>query len=153
YQKVRYASIYKGIDLVYGGPSGVMKSEYLVAPGADPSQIRFQFEDAERISVSEGALVVHGHGAEFRECSPDTYQEGRHGREPVHASYRIFDDGSVGFNVANYDNTRPLIIDPEVSFSTFWGGSQFDALTGVAVGTDGSIYVCGWAESIDVPTV
>ena len=59
------------------------------------------------------------------------------------ASYRIFDDGSVGFDIGVYDNTRSLVIDPEVSFSTFWGGSQFDALTGVATGADGSIYVCG----------
>jgi hypothetical protein len=76
YQKVRYGGIYKGIDLVYGGSSGVMKSEYLVAPGADPSQIHFQFKGADRISLS--ALVVHTDRADFRERAPAAYQEGSH---------------------------------------------------------------------------
>jgi Beta-propeller repeat len=153
YQKVKYPSVYKGIDLVYGGSSGAVKSEYLVAPGAAPSQIRFQFDGADRISVSGGELVVHLHGMEFRESAPEAYQNGRRGRESVRAYYHLFDDGSVGFSLEAYDHTRPLVIDPEVSFSTFWGGSQFDALTGVVTGPDGSIYVCGWTESADVPTV
>jgi hypothetical protein len=152
YQDVKYPNIYKGIDLVYRGSSPSIKSEYLVEPAADPSKIRFYFESTDRVSVSGGALIVHTHGTEFRESPPEAYQQSRRGKEPVRASYHVFDDGTVGFSLGAYDATRPLVIDPQVSFSTFWGGSQSDALTGVAVGPDGSTYVCGWTDSADVLT-
>ena len=36
YRKIRYANLYHGIDLTYSGTDGRVKSEYRVAPGADP---------------------------------------------------------------------------------------------------------------------
>jgi Beta-propeller repeat len=153
YQKVIYRDAYPGIDLVYGGSLHTIKSEYIVAPNADPSQIRFRFGDSVTARVLNGSLTVKTNGAVFRESAPECYQDGAHGKTRVQASYHVFDDGTVGFSLGSYDVMRTLIIDPEVTFSTFWGGSLHDALTGVAAGDDGSMYVCGWSESADVPVL
>ena len=58
----------------------------------------------------------------------------------------------VGFAVAAYDTSRPLIIDPELSYSTYLGGSGRDQGNGIAVDTAGSAYVTGSTTSTNFPT-
>jgi len=43
---VAYKGLYPGVDLVYNGDDGVLKGTFLVAPGANPSSIRWRYERA-----------------------------------------------------------------------------------------------------------
>jgi len=44
----------------------------------------------------------------------------------------------VGFQVATYDTSRPLVIDPVVlSYSTYLGGNSGESGAGIAVDADG----------------
>jgi hypothetical protein len=43
FEKVRYEAVYPGIDLVYYGNQRQMEYDFVVAPGADPNQIRLSF--------------------------------------------------------------------------------------------------------------
>ena len=54
--------------------------------------------------------------------------------------------------MASYDASRPLIIDPTLSYSTFLGGSDFDQATAVAVDSAGLAYVAGLTTSTNFPT-
>lgn len=53
YQGVRYREVYPGIDMVYDGAGGQLKSTYVVAPGADPNQIRWHYLGAQRPVIDE----------------------------------------------------------------------------------------------------
>ena len=55
---------------------------------------------------------------------------------------------SVSFEIGEYDATRPLIIDPAISYSTLLGGSGASAANALAVDSTGSAYVAGFTESI-----
>jgi hypothetical protein len=57
----------------------------------------------------------------------------------------------VSFEIASYDPTRLLIIDPTLSYSTYLGGSGFDYAYGIEVDSAGSAYVAGYTDSIDFP--
>ncbi len=57
----------------------------------------------------------------------------------------------VGFQVAAYDQTRPLVIDPVLVYSTYLGGLGEDNGSGIAVDATG-IYVTGLTVSPDFPT-
>ncbi len=59
----------------------------------------------------------------------------------------------IGFRVGAYDRTRPLIIDPVLSYSTYLGGSGFDEGNSIAVDATGAVYVSGTTSSTDFPTV
>jgi uncharacterized repeat protein (TIGR01451 family) len=57
----------------------------------------------------------------------------------------------VGFAVAGYDATKPLIIDPVLVYSTYLGGSQDEQVSGLAVDAAGNVYVAGSTNSRDFP--
>ena len=80
FAKVRYASAYPGIDLVYYGQKRALEYDFLVAPGADPSAIALRFRGAESTRIEEdGSLTVGVGGRDLRWKAPHAYQtiEGR----------------------------------------------------------------------------
>src|SRR5206468_4241497 len=58
----------------------------------------------------------------------------------------------VGFQVAAYDVTKPLIIDPVLSYSTYLGGNGRDGGFDIAVDAAGNAYVAGFTSSPNFPT-
>jgi len=154
YGGIAYRNIFPGVDLVYSVSANSLKSDFYLAPGSDPSDIHMQYEGAGLARIDEtGALVLAGSRGEFRENAPVIYQEISGTRRNVEGSFRIWPDGTVGFRLGPYDRTAPLVIDPELSYSTYLGGSSMDALTSLAVDNAGNAYVAGWTVSSDLPTV
>ena len=43
YKQIRYANLYRGIDALYSGTDGRVKSEYRVSAGADPHGIQVKY--------------------------------------------------------------------------------------------------------------
>ena len=59
FQRVVYEGLYPGIDLSYRATPEGLKSEFLVRPGADPSQIRVRYEGAIGAAIdSAGGLAA-----------------------------------------------------------------------------------------------
>jgi hypothetical protein len=151
---VRYRELYPGIDLLYHAVGSDLKSEFVVAPSADPGAIRIAYAGARTLEVdSAGTLVARTLAGEmFRESGLAIFQYYGAARKLISGSFRVLPgENSVGFQIGDYDHNRPLIIDPVLSFSTYLGGSMFDAATAVAVDSSGNMYLTGWTESADFP--
>ena len=155
YAKVKYQDVYPGIDLVYYGNQGQLEYDFVIAPGADPGVIRLTFEGAEQLVLDEdGNLSVSVPGGTILQSAPVIYQETGEGtRTTIPGRYVVDGAHEVRFDVAPYDASRPLIIDPVVVFSTFLGGSDIDGGLDIAVDADGNAYVTGLTLSPDFPTV
>jgi len=152
YGGVVYRELYPGIDMVYGGRRQDLKSEFIVAPGADPSRIQLRYVGTDEMRIDAGgALVMVVKGRELREQAPVIYQQRDGERVAVDGRFTLA-GGIVGFIVNDYDVHQPLIIDPVLSYSTLLGGSSSDAATALAVDASGSAYVAGFTASYDFPT-
>jgi hypothetical protein len=152
YAKVKYEGIYSGIDLVYYGNQRQLEYDFIVVPGADPHRIAFDVTGAKRIRRgAQGDLVFKVGEDEIHWHKPLVYQEKDGTRQEIAAHYAITDTNRVGFEVAKYDTSRPLYIDPLI-YSTYLGGSGGDDGTGIAVDSAGYTYVVGYTESSDFPT-
>ena len=152
YGAVRYRELYPGIDMLYGGQGRELKSEFLVAAGADPLQIRMRYSGAELRITEAGELAITVNGQELREQAPLVYQDRSGKREAIQGRFDLAADGTVGFLIGKYDTSRPLVIDPVLSYSTLLGGSGFDSAMALAVDASGSAYVAGYTSSYDFPT-
>lgn len=150
---IAYRSIFPGIDLVYTSHLDRLKSDFIVAPGADPESIRLRYQNTAVHIDADGALVVPRSAGEFREQAPVLYQEIAGQRIAVDGSFRLRGDGTVGFRVGTYDHRKPLVIDPTLSYSTFLGGNGMDAVTSMAVDGAGNAYLAGWTSATNFPTL
>ncbi|MBX9603203.1 MAG: SBBP repeat-containing protein [Bryobacteraceae bacterium] len=150
YARIVRRDLYLGVDLVHLARAG-LKSEFHVRPEANPAAIRMAYRGAERIRIGpRGELRIGVPGGEWREDPPVAWQETADGRRPVAVSYVIHDDRTVGFRLAPYDTAGELVIDPEIDFSSFFGGSGNDNITGVAVDPSGGLYIAGFTDSPDL---
>src|SRR5689334_9702113 len=66
FAKVRYQSVYPGVDLVYYGNQRQLEYDFVVRPGTDPSIIRLVIDGANRIVVERGDLVLTTAAGEMR---------------------------------------------------------------------------------------
>ncbi len=154
YAKVQYQSVYPGIDLVYYGNQRQLEYDFVVAPGADPKKIVLGFKGAEKLEIdAQGELVLHAAGGDIRQHKPIIYQQVDGVRHDIAGGYVRKGANRVGFQVAAYDASRPLVIDPIVlSYSTYLGGSGHEGGYAIAVDTDGNAYVTGYTTSPNFPT-
>jgi hypothetical protein len=154
YGRVEYRGVYPGIDLIYYGNQRRIEYDFVVAPGADPKAIRLNFEGASDMKVDrDGNLIVDIAGGSVSFESPVVYQEVGGTRKQIKGKYVVKDSREVRFQIGSYDKSRTLVIDPILTFSTYFGGFAGDDL-GYGVATDnlGNGYMVGLASSMDFPT-
>jgi hypothetical protein len=154
YSGITYADLYPGVALAYATEGRPLKGTYTVAPGVDPSRIRWRYEGGEaRLDAGRLHVTPHGGGATLTEDAPVAWQDLRGRRVPVSARYTIAEDGSLGFVIGAYDRTRPLTIDPVITYSSYLGGARSDLALGIAVDRAGNAYIAGQTASSDFPTL
>jgi hypothetical protein len=153
YSRVRYKNVYPGIDLVYYGNHRQLEYDFEVSVGADLSNIQLQITGADRSEVdANGNLVLDTAIGQLHFQSPGVYQELNGNRVPVSGAYVMSDSTQVRFRVASYNQSKPLVIDPVLVYSTYLGGSGDDEPSGIAVDSAGNVYVAGYTDSPDFPS-
>lgn len=161
------SDVYPGVDVLYYGRPETRRAEleydFVLAPGTDADVVRLGFESASTKKSprpemdSAGDLLIRLPGGTVRQRKPVAYQLRGGAREPVACGYRLDTSGPEGrpevrFAVGPYDRSRPLVIDPVLSYATYLGGSKSDAATAITRDAQGSIYLTGESYSPDFPT-
>ena len=168
YAKVKYANVYPGVDLIYYGNQRQLEFDLVVQPGADPKAVRLDFRAA--VNGKHAALRVNNKGdlvvGEVIFHKPVVYQPKTNHETRATTNYETpathegVIDGKfvlsgahqVRFQIAAYDRSRPLVIDPTLAYSTYLGGSGQDFAGGIAVNAAGNAYVTGFTFSSNFPT-
>jgi hypothetical protein len=152
FARVRYTAVYPGIDLVYHGNQRQVEYDFIVAPQANPKQIRVAFDGIESMSIgADGELILKTAHGNLVQPSPVVYQETKGRRRIVSGRYAILSDSEVGFMLGRYDRSRPLVIDPVLIYSSYFGGTGLDQGSGIAVDGSGNAYIAGQTDSASFP--
>jgi len=149
--QVSYRNLYPGIDLAFHGSGKQLEFDYLVSPGADAKAIALGFQGAQQMSTNDtGDLVLTTVAGPIEIHRPVAYQEKDGVRQNVEAGYLVRDD-EVTFALGTYDHTRQLVIDPTVTYSTYFGGDFADYGLAIAVDASGNEFVAGATDSDTIP--
>jgi hypothetical protein len=163
YERACYKDLYPGIDLVFYGRDGHLEFDFEVDPGADPGVIRLAFQGVEGLSLdAAGNLSLDLPSGDPQDATsadgmvlraPVVYQEVDGEKQVVTGYFALTDDAVVRFTIDNYDSSRPLVIDPVLDFSTYFGGNADERSGGIALDEHGNIYVAGYTRAADFPTL
>jgi len=152
YSRVKYHDVYPGIDLVYYGNQRQLEQDFVIRPGAEPRSIVLGFQGADKLEVdAEGELVLHTAIGPIRQQRPFIYQEVNGVRREISGGYVLKSKDRVGFDVAAYNTSRPLVIDPVLLYSTYLGGGG-ELNAAITVDSAGNAYVTGVTTSTNYPT-
>lgn len=152
YARVRVDNVWPGVDVIYYGQQRQLEYDFVVAPGTDPQVIALDFTGADKIETdAQGNLVLHAADAELRQHKPVIWQEVNGEQQHISGHYVQTGDHQFGFAVDSYDATRPLVIDPVVSYATYLGGTGEELGIAVAADAAGNTYVTGVTSSGDFP--
>ncbi len=174
YARVRYEDVYPGIDLVYYGNQRQLEYDFVVSPGADPAKITLEIVGAtSRVAGSplqidtQGDLVIPLDGGEILFHKPVVYQVGKGLALPRATRGAPYQDGrkyflegryvlkgksQIGFQVGACDPSKPIVIDPVLTYSTYLGGGNSELADAIALDSSGNAYVTGYTRSTDFPT-
>jgi uncharacterized repeat protein (TIGR01451 family) len=123
FARVRYENVYPGINLVFYGHQGQLEYDFQVAPGANPAQAEIEFDGSKRLELRDGSIIVKGRNGSVRLESPRAYQQVDGHEQPVASHFVLRAGNRVGFELGPYDRARELVIDPILTYSTFFGGT------------------------------
>jgi hypothetical protein len=144
YAKVRAAGVYPGIDLIYYGNQSRLEYDFVLSPGADPAAIRMRFDGVSSLrSNAEGNLVLVTPAGEIVQQKPVIYQTIGGERRPVPGRFVLRGRRTVAFELAAYDRSKSLVIDPVLVYNSFLGGSDHDEGHAVAADIAGDLYLTG----------
>jgi hypothetical protein len=153
-----------------------LEFDFVVAPGADPRVIALavetgnpKLENRNAKLDANGDLMISTDAGDVRFHKPVVYQPTTDNGllttdyinpksqianpKSVDGRFLLLASNRIGFEVRGYDRTKPLVIDPVLTYSTYLGGTNGDGGGGIAVDASGSAYVAGGTISTDFPTV
>jgi hypothetical protein len=150
FSAIIYESIYDGIDLyVLGADRGVLKYEFHCAAGTNHEQIRIQYDGIEALCVNEsGDLLIQTVFGTLLDNAPHVWQDIDGQRRSLNARFEALDTHTYTIKLLTTpDPCHPLVIDPEVEWMTYLGGSGVDWGFGIALDDTGAVLVSGHTSS------
>ncbi len=173
YKSITYKNVYKGIDIIFYGNNRKLEYDVVVSPGVDPSVVKLVYNGIDKLDLANnGDLnITHKYGRLIQK-RPLVYQILNNKKVEVESGFVIKSDSNdnntynlsnaetthnidkfiSGFKVASYDTDQPLIIDPQLVYSTYLGGNHIDYANAVKADSSGNVYVTGLTQSGDFPT-
>lgn len=146
YSKIIYHNIYEGIDLVvYTNNIGELEYDFVVNANSDISNIKLYIKDSDKSDInSKGELVINSLLGQVTKNKPKAYQN----KQSIDCNYVLNSSNEVTFNIADYDKSKELIIDPvNRIWATYYGGSSDEAIYGIKTNSKKEVVISGFSSS------
>ncbi|UCE64470.1 MAG: SBBP repeat-containing protein, partial [Nitrospirota bacterium] len=156
YAVIYFGEVYERIDFKLHAYGNNVEKLFTVHPGGEVENIKLGVDGADSLRVnSRGALEVATSMGVVTFTKPVAYQIIHGKRVEVEAAYKVDPEpvptAVYSFEIASYDTSEDLIIDPLLA-STFLGGGNLDMGVEIALDSSGNIIVSGMTDSESFPT-
>lgn len=124
-QDVRFKELYPGIQIHYeSSENEQLKYSFEVNVGANPNQLKMQIDGSDKLSINaNGELVIATIFGDIIESAPTSYTIDENGGNRKVDCKWVLQNNVAYFELGNYNHNQKLIIDPQLTFSTFTGST------------------------------
>lgn len=150
-KEIVFNNIYENIDLKIYFDNQLPRYDIIVNPNSDPTQIEFNFKSAFNSIIDKDKIKTFINIGEFLSTDLFAYQIIDNQKQKVECSFVESPNGSIKFNLGDYDKSKKLVIDPIVYSSLLnWFGDDY--ITSLETIDDYNYYAAGVTNSPDFPT-
>ncbi|NLO19001.1 MAG: hypothetical protein GX121_03860 [Ignavibacteria bacterium] len=155
YSEILYKNIYDNIDLkLFFNREGKPKYDFIVHPGGNPSDIVIKVNGADNLAFNKNdkTLSFSTYLGSVQEHIPLAYTKDNYTsklRTRVEGNFKRISENTFGFSIKHYDNSKCLIIDPQIFWGTYLGGEDMDFIYGLASDNEGNVYAAGETMSLN----
>lgn len=165
YSRITVKDVYPGIDWVLYVNNTVpgkqsIKYDLVVHPGADPSLIKLVYEGSGDLEVQNDQVHFKNELGELMEGKLFCYQDdpsnvivAHYQTEKTGKKIRNGFSNEISIVTAPYNTAKELIIDPQLNWSSYFGGSGLDGPISICRDNSGNIYFTGYEASANFPVL
>lgn len=148
FSELNYKNLYNGIDMrVYSNEQRELRYDFIVNAGNDASQIKILYRGAERLEIADSKLQITTSVGNIIEEKPFTYQEINGFRKEVKCNF-VLEGNKLHFEFPDgYNRNIPLIIDPNIVFSTYTGSTADNWGYTATYDAQGCLYLGGYVNA------
>jgi hypothetical protein len=148
-----YKELYGNVDLVYYNSSKGKKSDFVIHPGGNFSDISLRYRRVKNISINaQGVLMISTDAGEISEHIPEAYQVIDGHKVLIKVNFQIGNENTVNFDIEDYNLDYDLVIDPQLIYCSYFGGSGDEAWpTRLIRDSQQNIYFAGKTRSSNFP--
>ena len=155
YKRLVLKNVYNNIDMqIYPGKiNNSLKYDLILHPGADADDIEFEYETKGKLILESNEIKIDSEIGSIREQKPFAFIKGKKDRilKEVPCTYNL-SDNNMNFNLPEYDKNQTLVIDPNIIWSTFYGGeTNGDHAIDIERDPNGDFIIAGYTLSNDFP--
>ena len=144
----RVKAIGEGIFVSYYFGVKGLKFDIHVEPGVDAASIALEVPGAKLNVDTMGRLCISG---EPMILKPVAYTAGKAGKKtPVLSAFRLVGQSRVEFALGNYNKAERLVIDPVLTYGSYFGGTGLSTAVALRTLADGTLLLAGNTQSFDI---
>ena len=142
FQEVFISNVYPGVDWrMYITESG-LKYEFIAENAQAAKQITMQVEGAEELEkCANGSLRIKGEIGQVSDAKPVYFNKGKE----IDGNF-ILNENAIQFEIPSHTKGE-LVLDPEVIWTSYYGGTGLDDSRGIFTDANGDYYLTGATNS------
>lgn len=154
-KKVVYKDFYPSIDMQVEGNTSHLEYSFVVPAGKDISQIQMKVDGATSVFIDdEGNLHTKHPFGEIIESAPKAWNLDENGKKSyVEIAFQLKDNIVSYILLGNFNKNQTLVIDPELTFSTFTGSTSDNWGFTAAPDQSARVFAAGIAFGTGYPIV
>jgi hypothetical protein len=146
YNRVTYKNIYPNIDWVLYIKDNKLEYDFIVNPGGNASNIKMKYRGATDIAKGDKNVKITTPFGSLNEENLYAYEQAT--GKPIAASFSR-NKNIFGFSLAALnDKNATIVIDPTLTWGTYYGGDGEDESYNMTCSSAGIISICGATTSI-----
>jgi hypothetical protein len=144
YKTLTYKNLYNYIDMVVSANTTGLEYEFIVHPGGNPKDIMLVRNGADNMEMlTNGGIKYATALGTMEESKPQSFV----GNQAVKSNF-VRSGNKLSFKTEEYDHTKNLVIDPGLSWSTYFGNDSSSLFFSIAVDASDNVYAAGYTNSI-----